>query len=285
MTRIQGATLEHFRIPQTGRDNNEVFLEPSKRDPESISDLIATKNLTTANLYNPRIKKYFFSKAQIETACPNVALGYDKTARIAEYGSGVLISQDGHILTCAHVIDGIFNKENIANYSPYKLKAGDVAVCPSEKRVVIGNGSSGDLNGARISYIGEYVYGPQWTSKFVPDIAILHVPELKGITPVQFAEQLPIINNDLVLLVGQSKFLQFNQMVSIGNVLLLEREGNFFRSDTECRRGNSGGPLFNLNGELLGIVFQSYEDEHGFSNSIIIGKNLLSEAINKSGIS
>lgn len=140
-------------------------------------------------------------------------------------GSGVIISSDGYILTCAHVVDG----------------ASTITVTIGDK-----------------DYTATLV-GEDTTS----DIAVIKI-DADGLTPAT-------VGNSDSLKVGQSVMAVGNPLgelggtVTSGIVSALNRSVSIQSSssvntmsliqmDASVSPGNSGGGLFNMNGELIGIV-------------------------------
>ena len=140
-------------------------------------------------------------------------------------GSGVIISSDGYILTCAHVVDG----------------ASTITVTIGDK-----------------DYTATLV-GEDTTS----DIAVIKI-DADGLTPAT-------VGNSDSLKVGQSVMAVGNPLgelggtVTSGIVSALNRsvtiQGtsstntmSLIQMDASVSPGNSGGGLFNMNGELIGIV-------------------------------
>ena len=140
-------------------------------------------------------------------------------------GSGVIISSDGYILTCAHVVDG----------------ASAITVTIGDK-----------------DYTATLV-GEDTTS----DIAVIKI-DADGLTPAT-------VGNSDSLKVGQSVMAVGNPLGELGGTVTggmisaLNRsvtiQGSssvntmsLIQMDASVSPGNSGGGLFNMNGELVGIV-------------------------------
>ena len=135
-------------------------------------------------------------------------------------GSGVIICNDGYILTNQHVIDG----------------ADEILI------------SLADGRGSKAVLIGE---------DRETDIAILHIP-ITGLVGIKIANQQPIRVGDVVLAIGNP--LNVGQTVTMGivsatgrNRIGLNTFENFIQTDAAINPGNSGGALINARGELIGI--------------------------------
>ena len=156
-------------------------------------------------------------------------------------GSGVIISQDGYILTCAHVVSG----------------ATSVKV---------------QLNGSDESYDATVV-GPDST----PDIAVLKI-DATGLTPAVIGDSDALAVGEVAVAVG-NPLGTLSNTVTDGIVSALNRQVTvqnndmtLIQTDASISPGNSGGGLFNANGELIGIVNakSSYSEAEGIGFAIPI---------------
>ena len=156
-------------------------------------------------------------------------------------GSGVIISQDGYILTCAHVVSG----------------ATSVKV---------------QLNGSDESYDATVV-GQDSTS----DIAVLKI-DAAGLTPAVIGDSDALAVGEVAVAVG-NPLGTLSNTVTDGIVSALNRQVTvqnndmtLIQTDASISPGNSGGGLFNGNGELIGIVNakSSYSEAEGIGFAIPI---------------
>jgi serine protease DegQ len=90
------------------------------------------------------------------------------------------------------------------------------------------------------------------------DIALIQVSGAKGLTQVKVADSDQLKVGDFAVAIGNPFGL--GQTATSGIVSALGRSGlnlegleNFIQTDAAINRGNSGGALVNLNGELIGI--------------------------------
>ena len=161
-------------------------------------------------------------------------------------GTGIVITSDGDILTNDHVVDGA-DKVSV-------LFAGDTEPTPAIVLAVdVGN-----------------------------DLALIHVDK-SGLTPAVFADPSSIDIGDEVVAVGFALDLDGGPTVTRGIVSALNRTivsgdgalDGLIQTDTAISSGNSGGPLVNTRGQVIGIntaVFQSSSavaaNNVGFSISV-----------------
>ena len=128
-------------------------------------------------------------------------------------GSGVIISSDGYILTCDHVVSGASNITVTIGDKDYPA-------------TIIGEDSTSD-------------------------IAVIKI-EADGLTPAIVGDSDKLAVGDNVLAVG-NPLGELGGTVTSGIVSALNRSVSI-QMDASVSPGNSGGGLFNMNGELVGIV-------------------------------
>ncbi len=90
------------------------------------------------------------------------------------------------------------------------------------------------------------------------DLALLQLPDPKGLSEIKMADSDTLRVGDFAVAVGNPFGL--GQTATSGIISALGRSGlnlegleNFIQTDASINRGNSGGALINLNGELIGI--------------------------------
>lgn len=90
------------------------------------------------------------------------------------------------------------------------------------------------------------------------DITLLKIDHAKNLTAISFADSDALKVGDFAVAVGNP--FGIGQTVTLGIVSALARAGlnmngfeNFIQTDAAINRGNSGGALINLQGELIGI--------------------------------
>ena len=134
-------------------------------------------------------------------------------------GSGFIIDKEGIVVTNYHVIKDAHKIEVILNSISYKAK-------------LIG-----------------------YDDKF--DIALLKINSNKEFEFVKFADSSKIEIGDFIVAVGNPYGL--GGTVTSGIISALNRDinmtpyDNFIQIDAAINKGNSGGPTFNMNGEVIGV--------------------------------
>lgn len=154
-------------------------------------------------------------------------------------GSGVYISDKGYILTCAH----LFNQEG------WKILS-----------ITVEN------------YNGDMIAGSLLKIDDSNDLALVKTDFFKKTPFVKLADPRKLKIGQEVIAVGGPLSLLFS--VSKGIISQLNRDFpkayNMLQSDVAVNPGNSGGPVFNVKGELVGIVsfLVSPVDEHAIFTGI-----------------
>ena len=155
--------------------------------------------------------------------------GYDPQPRQGE-GSGFIVSADGYILTNAHVV----------------ADADEVTVRTTDRR----------------EYPAKVIGLDRRT-----DVAVLKI-EGKQLPVVRLGDPSKLRAGEWVLAIGSP--FTFENSVTAGIVSATGRAmpGEdlvpFIQTDVAVNPGNSGGPLFNLNGEVVGINSQIYSRSGGY---------------------
>ena len=116
------------------------------------------------------------------------------------------------------------------------------------------------------------------------DIAVLQVKPLKPLTAVKVGDSGAMHVGDWVMAIGNPFGL--GESLSVGVVSALKRDINsgpydeFLQTDAAINKGNSGGPLFNMNGEVIGINSAIISPSGGsIGLGFAIPSNLASEVI------
>jgi len=137
-------------------------------------------------------------------------------------GSGVVLSEDGYIVTNYHVIDG-------ASTIKIRLNSGETCIAK-----LAGTDAKTDL-------------------------AVLKI-DAEGLTPAKPADSSRVRTGDFVIAIG-NPLGELGGTVTEGIISALDREitidgepMTLLQTSAAVNPGNSGGGLFNLDGELVGIV-------------------------------
>lgn len=171
-------------------------------------------------------------------------MGEQPEQRSEALGSGFVISSDGYIVTNNHVIEGA-DEITIEFYSGEHLPAKVVGIDPKT------------------------------------DIALLKVESKDPLPFVSFGDSDTMRVGDWVVAVGNPLGQGFS--VSAGIVSARNRElsgtyDDYIQTDAAINRGNSGGPLFNTEGQVVGVNTAILSPTGG---SIGIGFSMASNVVSK----
>lgn len=195
----------------TLRDLNNVFVDISAHVNISVVTVFTDKTVEV----NRSNESSFFST-------PDRYGTQKKEYHQRGLGSGVIVSEDGYILTNNHVVAG----------------ADTVAVRLSNQQ-----------------YFSAEIIGLD----SMADIAVLKIQSDK-LTPLSFADSDKLKVGEWVLAVGSPMTPALDNSVTRGIVSAIGRSNvgvanyeNFIQTDAAINPGNSGGALVNLDGKLVGI--------------------------------
>lgn len=199
-----------------------------------ITEIETGKLLTPAEVYAANVH----STVGITTSITTNFWGYQTTS--AASGSGFILSNDGYILTNFHVVED-----------------------SSTITVRLFNGES--LDAVLVGYDKSN------------DIAVLKV-EAENLTPVILGDSDNMNVGDSVVAIG-NPLGELTFSLTAGAVSALDREitmsngstMNLIQTDCAINSGNSGGALFNLYGEVIGITNAKYSSSGGEASIDNIG--------------
>lgn len=157
-------------------------------------------------------------------------------------GTGFLVSKDGYILTCAHVV------------APSTIQQTKTKSIKDKIWV---------RTAAGITHEACRVY-----CDVKSDIALLDIPD--GQYPYLDLCNLLPTQGDEVLVIGYPMGQAIGKEVSVtrGIVSALRFENSIFQLDAAINPGNSGGPVINRYGQVLGIAFAKIQGLEGMNFAI-----------------
>ena len=174
------------------------------------------------------------------TATSNSFFGFGQpvTSTATATGSGIIISEDGYILTNNHVVSG----SSSSSYSYYELSEA------TSVKVKLNS----NTYGADAIFDAEIVGKDSQT-----DLAVLKIDKT-GLTAAEFADSDQAVVGEFAMAVGSP--LGLDTTVTTGIISAVNREvesdGNTFvciQTDAAINSGNSGGALVNSEGKVIGI--------------------------------
>ena len=181
---------------------------------------------TNAQPLRDAFRKVSQSVVIVRTKRVEVAPSTDEPMSIVDgLGSGVLISNDGRVLTAAHIV-----------------QTADVA------SVEFAN--------------GEKIVARVIGSDVQTDVALLQLKQMpKGIAPAPLGDSDKVEVGDQIFVIGAPYGI--SQTLSVGHLSGRHRMNSnndgstsveFLQTDAAINTGNSGGPMFDMDGNVIGIV-------------------------------
>ncbi len=200
----QLATLEQFNRQRRTLVANVI---------PSVVSVKTSKKIAVRRQYALDPFEYFFGRPR-QFRNPN-----DEALVQNSLGSGVIVTNEGHIITNNHVV---------AQVDEIEVQLAD-----------------GRTKKARLVGSDEQV-----------DLAVLKIDE-RGVKPLKLGDSDAVQAGDMVLAIGNP--FGFEETVTEGIISSKGRPnrvdgfGDFLQTDAAINPGNSGGPLINLAGEVIGI--------------------------------
>ncbi len=215
-------------------------------------------------VYNNDVTTDYSSAVQnvAESVLPSVVgvrtvenvMGFYQSAEVEGIGTGVIVSGDGLILTNQHVVSS--NPKSIT--------------------VTLMDGTEYD---AQVLYANEDM-----------DLAVIKI-DANDLPAVTLGDSDSLSVGQVSVAIGNPMGLEYERSVTAGIVSALDRSillsqtqvaENLIQTDAAINSGNSGGPLLNLNGEVIGI--NSYKlsngEGMGFAIPINAAKPIIEQIIN-----
>mgnify|MGYP001793859864 CR=1 FL=1 len=168
----------------------------------------------------------------------------DRPRRSSALGSGFVISEDGYVVTNNHVIEGA-DEILIEFFEGFELPAEIVGTDPNT------------------------------------DIALLKVESDEPLQFVSFGDSDTARVGDWVMAMGNplgQGFSVSSGIVSARNRALSGTYDDYIQTDAAINRGNSGGPLFNMDGDVIGVNTAILSPNGG---SIGIGFSMASNVVTR----
>ena len=205
-----------------GEKDSTTILEGERPSSAiTVAQIDTSREMTPAEVYAQNVN----STVGITTSVTTNFWGYQTTAAVS--GSGFILTEDGYILTNFHVIEDS-NSITVTAYDGTTYDA-----------TMVGYDESND-------------------------IAVLKV-EAEGLTPVVLGDSDDLNVGDTVVAIG-NPLGELTFSLTSGVVSALDREVtmssgvtmDLIQTDCAINSGNSGGALFNLYGEVIGITNAKY---------------------------
>lgn len=220
-----GLNKEPAKAIETSKTNTSTVVETSNPNLSQVS----LTNYSDTAIYVAQ--KALPSMVSISVEYDVNYMGMKKA--VAGSGSGVILSEDGYILTNNHVISSADSSSfyQVSDAKSIKVK----------------------IYGDDTEYSAEIIGTDSQT-----DLAVLKIDKT-GLTPVEFGDSSSVQIGEFVLAIGNPYNLDYS--VTAGIISALNREMtventtyNVIQADCAINSGNSGGALVNSKGEVIGIT-------------------------------
>lgn len=148
------------------------------------------------------------------------------TDEFASQGSGIIISEDGYVITNSHVI-GDSKKRYLISVYTSDGKEHNAGVVGFDTRT---------------------------------DIALLKIDGAEGLSPAEFCDSDYVELGEDIMVVGNPGGIEYRNSMTKGIVSALDRESStrsivkYIQTDAAINPGNSGGPTVNMYGQVIGIA-------------------------------
>ncbi len=230
---VGGAAV--YMVPSITRNSTTIYEGTHTPVAVTMSSTQMDESMSGAQVYAANVG----STVGITTELVTTNL-WGQKVKGAAAGSGFVITQDGYILTNYHVIDGA-----------------------SSIQVAFVDGTT---------YPATLVGGEE-----ANDIAVLKI-DATGLTPVTLGDSDNLVVGEQVCAIGnplgELTFTYTSGSVSAKDRSITMSDGtimNMIQTDTAINSGNSGGPLFNMFGQVIGITSAKYSSSGSSSSASIEG--------------
>ena len=195
------------------------FIEAAKRSVEAV---VHVKTQSTRQSYNP-ILEFFYGDS------------YRESQPIVGFGSGVIISDDGYIVTNNHVVEGS-EKLYVTLNDKREFEAKLIGVDPSTDLALL------KISGGNFQYI-------PWGDS----------------DALQVGEWVLAVGNPFNLTSTVTAGIVSAKAKNIGIIQDQYRMESFIQTDAAVNRGNSGGALVDIHGNLIGITTAIISPSGGYA--------------------
>ena len=233
----------------------QTALESAKAEEDAGQPMVkaAVSGVSPSDIYEQATRQVVGIRTEI-----TMTNFFGMTTSGAVSGSGFIISNDGYILTNYHVVEEAYERKLDIQVMTYDGTAYQASIVGVEA---------------------------------ANDVAVLKI-DAEGLTPASLGNSDTIRVGDIIYAVGnplgELEFSMSTGHVSAKDRVITTQESesiNMFQIDAAVNEGNSGGPVFDTNGNVIGIVTAKYSDTGveglGFAIPINDIKAIADDLINK----
>jgi len=252
-------------VPQTDKEDLQEQPQPTFHTPSSEArqetehpqtELSVSKSWLSAENTPSQAPGALSLQAIYEKVIPSVASISCRQAGGSSSGTGIVMTQDGYVITNYHVIDD----------------AAQIDVLVSGGR----------------EYPAQIVGGDE-----ISDLAVLKI-EAEGLSPAEFGDSEVLRVGDQVVAVGDPLGAELRGTMTDGIISAINRDLSvdgrqmtLLQTNAALNSGNSGGPLINCYGQVIGIntikmsgsMFEASVEGLGFAIPVSIAKPIVEELI------
>lgn len=190
----------------------------------------AVEGLTPSQVYARNVQSVVLISCEVKSN------SFGQSVTGTSTGSGFILTENGYVVTNAHVVEGATTiKVSIPSGETYEAQ-------------LVGSDATND-------------------------VALLKV-EAEGLSPVTIGSSSALIVGDQVVAIG-NPLGDLTSTMTVGYVSAKDRDVttdgttiNMIQTDAAINSGNSGGPLFNMKGEVVGITTAKYSGSSSSGASI-----------------
>ncbi|MCD7823194.1 MAG: trypsin-like peptidase domain-containing protein [Oscillospiraceae bacterium] len=211
-----------------GEDEDSVDTVATDDGSEAVA---STKEYPTLNQLLTAEGDYTLTEIY-EKVSPSVVGVSSTTDSGSATGTGIIMTEDGYILTCAHVVED----------------ATSIAIVDA------------DMNQYEATLIGEDSQS---------DIAVLKI-DADGLTAVELGTSGDLKVGEVAIVIGNPLGYDLYGSMSVGIVSGLNRtlningtEMTLIQTDASVNSGNSGGPMVNAYGQVIGVISAKVSSSYG----------------------
>lgn len=235
------ALLNHFTPPAAqSEDGTTIYRNDATPAPVKVVQADGLKEMSLEEIYASYADSCVCIAVQVPVTT-NSYFGQQQSRMATGAGSGFIISEDGYIVTNYHVISG------------------STAI-----KVTLNNGEM---------YDAKLVGGEE-----LNDVAVLKVDGVSGLKPVVLGDSDQLVVGEQVCTIGNAlgtySFSQTSGTVSAVGRSVTMSDGtvmNMIQTNCTINSGNSGGPLFDQYGRVVGITSAKLSNNGDMSNASIEG--------------
>lgn len=231
--------------PDTGASNTSS--SGLKADTTSLFGLSeGGENLTPAEIFSKVEPSVVGISATVQTQSNDIysmfGYGQGSTQTGTATGTGIIMTKDGYILTNAHVVEDAIDVTVILNNDEKT----------EYKATIVGQDTSSD-------------------------IAVLKI-QADNLTPAEFGNSDDLVVGDYAYAIGNPLGFELSNTFTPGIISGLDRtvtindnEMTLIQTSAAINSGNSGGPLVNSKGQVIGIVSSKISSSYSSSSASVEG--------------